>query len=226
MRDLETLRTAHDVEVARLLKDNEYARMEHAQRASMWKKETQALEEALDAKGKDCEALEAEVRETAELKARCASLATEAETSRRARDDADTETEKARQSLKMHAGVTEKLERRIHVLQGDVEARDAEMTRLNDKIAEREAEAVTLQTRLDELAFKHRADLKLAHAQAAKDRAELESEFAIEREEAEALLQWEAGKAAREAEADRLRHAVQAQREREAAVGPFAGSSV
>jgi chromosome segregation ATPase len=112
-------------------------------------------------------------------------LATEAETSRRARDDADAETEKARQSLKMHAGVTEKLERRIHVLQGDVEARDAEMTRLNDKIAEREAEAVTLQTRLDELAFKHRADLKLAHAQAAKDRAELESEFAIEREEAE-----------------------------------------
>ena len=104
---------------------------------------------------------------------------------RGARDDADADADKARQSLKLHAGVTEKLERRIHVLQGDVEARDAEMTRLHEKIAEREAEAATLQTRLDEGAFKHRADLKLAHAQAAKDRAELESEFAIEREEAE-----------------------------------------
>ena len=38
VRDLETLRTAHDVEVARLLKDNEYQRMEHAQRASMMKR--------------------------------------------------------------------------------------------------------------------------------------------------------------------------------------------
>ncbi len=185
VRDLETLRTAHDVEVARLLKDNEYQRMEHAQRASMMKKETQALEEALDAKARDQETLEAELRETAELKARNASLANDAETSRRARDDADADADKARQSLKLHAGVTEKLERRIHVLQGDVEARDAEMTRLHEKIAEREAEAATLQTRLDEGAFKHRADLKLAHAQAAKDRAELESEFAIEREEAE-----------------------------------------
>ena len=185
VRDLETLRTAHDVEVARLLKDNEYQRMEHAQRASMMKKETQALEEALDAKARDQETLEAELREMAELKARNASLANDAETSRRARDDADADADKARQSLKLHAGVTEKLERRIHVLQGDVEARDAEITRLHEKIAEREAEAATLQTRLDEGAFKHRADLKLAHAQAAKDRAELESEFAIEREEAE-----------------------------------------
>ena len=185
MRDLETLRTAHDVEVARLLKDNEYQRMEHAQRASMMKKETQVLEEALDAKARDQETLEAELREMAELKARNASLANDAETSRRARDDADADADKARQSLKLHAGVTEKLERRIHVLQGDVEARDAEITRLHEKIAEREAEAATLQTRLDEGAFKHRADLKLAHAQAAKDRAELESDFAIEREEAE-----------------------------------------
>ena len=162
VRDLETLRTAHDVEVARLLKDNEYQRMEHAQAASMLRKEVRAAEEALDAKTRDQESLEAEVRK-----------------------EADSAAEKARQSLKLHAGVTEKLERRIHMLQGDVEARDAEITRLHEKIAEREAEASTLQTRLDGAAFKHRADLKLAGAQAAKDRAELESEFAIEREEAE-----------------------------------------
>ena len=162
VRDLETLRTAHDVEVARLLKDNEYQRMEHAQAASMLRKEVRAAEEALDAKTRDQESLEADVRK-----------------------EADSAAEKARQSLKLHAGVTEKLERRIHMLQGDVEARDAEITRLHEKIAEREAEASTLQTRLDGAAFKHRADLKLAGAQAAKDRAELESEFAIEREEAE-----------------------------------------
>ena len=162
VRDLETLRTAHDVEVARLLKDNEYQRMEHAQAASMLRKEVRAAEEALDAKTRDQESLEAEVRK-----------------------EADSAAEKARQSLKLHVGVTEKLERRIHMLQGDVEARDAEITRLHEKIAEREAEASTLQTRLDGAAFKHRADLKLAGAQAAKDRAELESEFAIEREEAE-----------------------------------------
>ena len=162
VRDLETLRTAHDVEVARLLKDNEYQRMEHAQAASMLRKEVRAAEEALDAKTRDQESLEAEGRK-----------------------EADSAAEKARQSLKLHAGVTEKLERRIHMLQGDVEARDAEITRLHEKIAEREAEASTLQTRLDGAAFKHRADLKLAGAQAAKDRAELESEFAIEREEAE-----------------------------------------
>ena len=86
VRDLEPrCARAHDVEVARLLKDNEYQRMEHAQRASMMKKETQALEEALDAKARDQETLEAELREMAELKARNASLANDAETSRRAR---------------------------------------------------------------------------------------------------------------------------------------------
>ncbi len=70
-------------------------------------------------------------------------------------------------------------------LQGEVEFRDAEIARVKDLVVGAETEKQELTRRLDESDFKHRADIKLCETRAAKARAELEHEFAIERDEAE-----------------------------------------
>jgi len=185
VRDLETLRTQHDVEVARLLKENEYQRMEYAQKISMVRKELECAEEELAQSSRDNDALRVEVRDLLALKSENGRLTNENDSYERARNEAVAASEKAEQKLKLHAAVTEKLERRIHVLQAELETRDAEILRGKESVAEERNKNERLQTSLDEVAFKHRADLKLERARAAKDRAELEAEFAIEREEAE-----------------------------------------
>ena len=185
VRDLETLRTIHDVEVAKLLKDSEYQKMDYSSEINMLKKELALCEEALAMKTRENESFAACANDLVNVKARCESLSGETEFVARQRDAAVSVTDGLNAKLKLHVSITEKLERRIHVLQGEVEFRDAEIARVKDLVVGAETEKQELTRRLDESDFKHRADIKLCETRAAKARAELEHEFAIERDEAE-----------------------------------------
>ena len=185
VRDLETLRTHHDVEVAKLLKDAEYAKMDFNGEITMLRKELSLVEESLAMKSRENDSYHGLSHELSIVQARCEALSVETEAKTKQYNEALTETEKLKANLKVHSSVTEKLERRIHVLQGEVEARDSENARQKNLVIDGENNCNDLQRRLDETNFKHRADMKLFETRAAKDRAELEHEFAIEREEAE-----------------------------------------
>lgn len=184
VRDLETLRTQHDIEVARLLKENEYQKMDHAQELAMIRKESEMAEEDITVKSRQIEALQDEVRDHLQVKANNAALAADNETQRQMRQEALITAEKAESGLKQRIMLTDKLERRISSLQDDVEECNADISRLHAKLDQAEVAKLEMQRRLEEEQFKHRSDVKRAHAEAAKERAELEAEFAIEREEA------------------------------------------
>lgn len=185
VRDLETLRTQHDIEVARLLKENEYQNMDHAQELAMVRKEVEMAEEDVRVKARQIEKLQDEVRDHLQTKANNSALTADNEAQRHMRQEAVTAAEKAEIELKKRVLVIDKLERRISGLQAEVEECNADISRLNSKLDQAEVMKMELHRRLEEEQFKHRSDLKRAQAEAAKERAELEAEFAIEREEAE-----------------------------------------
>lgn len=185
VRDLESLRTQHDIEVARLLKELEYQRIDHGQELAIARKELEMAEQTAATKATRIEDLEAECRENLQVRANNAALAADNESQRKLRQEAVLAMEKAQTQLTQHSIITDKLERRINSLQTEIEVCNGEYSKLQIKLEQCESGKADLQNRLDEFEFKHRTDLKRAHAEAAKERAELESEFAIEREEAE-----------------------------------------
>ena len=184
IRDVETLRTQHEIEVAKLLKENEYQKMDHAQELAMVRKETEVAEEDIRVKSRQIEALQDEIRDHLQVKANNAALAADNETQRQMRQEAVIAAEKAEAGLKNRILMTDKLERRISSLQAEVEECNADISRLHAKLDHAEVNKMEMHRRLEEEQFKHRSDVKRAHAEAAKERAELEAEFAIEREEA------------------------------------------
>lgn len=184
VRDMETLRTQHDIEVARLLKENEYQKMDHAQELAMIRKESEMAEEDVRVKSRQIESLQDEVRDHLQVKANNAALGADNEAQRQMRQEAVIAAEKAEVGLKNRILITDKLERRISNLQAEVEECNADISRLHAKLDQAEVTKIKMHRRLEEEQFKHRSDVKRAHAEAAKERAELEAEFAIEREEA------------------------------------------
>mmetsp|Transcript_14680 Transcript_14680/g.35454 ORF Transcript_14680/g.35454 Transcript_14680/m.35454 type:complete len:162 (-) Transcript_14680:1119-1604(-) len=76
--------------------------------------------------------------------------------------------------------IIDELEGRNRGLQTEFEEWNVSMSRLNAKLEQAEIAKMELQSRLEEEQFKRCADVKRAHAEAAKERAELEAEFAIE----------------------------------------------
>ncbi len=185
VRDLETLRTQHDIEVARLLKESEYRKIDHAQEIAMIRKELEMSDETVAAKVQQIDALQAEICEQLQLKANNTALEAEIESERELHQKAVVVAETAEKQLKHHIHIAEKLERRIVGLQAEVEERKMDYSRLTIKVDQAETSKAELQNRIDELQFKHRSEIKRLQAEAAKERVELEAEFAIEREEAD-----------------------------------------
>ena len=185
VRDLEILRTQHEIEVARLLKENEYRKIDHAQEITMIRKELEMSDETVAAKVQQIDALQAEICEQLQLKANNTALEAEIESERELHQKAVVVAETAEKQLKHHIHIAEKLERRIVGLQAEVEERKMDYSRLTIKVDQAETSKAELQNRIDELQFKHRSEIKRLQAEAAKERVELEAELAIEREEAD-----------------------------------------
>ena len=95
VRDLETLRTRHDIEVARLLKENEYQKMDAAQELAMLRKEMEIGSEDVTSKSRQIEALHEELGEHLQVKANNAALTADNDAQRQMRQDAVLACEKA-----------------------------------------------------------------------------------------------------------------------------------
>ena len=114
------------------------------------------------------EELEAECRENLQVRANNAALAADNKSQRKLRQEAVLALEKAYREVKQHSLITDKLERRINSLQTEIEVCNGEYSKLQIKLEQCESGKADLQNRLDEFEFKHRTDLKRAHADAAK----------------------------------------------------------
>ena len=75
VRDLESLRTQHDIEVARLLKELEYQRIDHGQELAIARKELEVAEQTAATKAHELRNFEAECRENLQVRANNAALA-------------------------------------------------------------------------------------------------------------------------------------------------------
>ena len=128
--DLDALRTHHHVEVARLLQENEYQKIEHAKEIDTLRSELNIYEENLRLKSEEAAALKANVTKHLHISFQNRTLASDNQVQRELRAQAVSVAERAEQELRSRTIQNDQLERRVKILEADSEEKESRAMRL------------------------------------------------------------------------------------------------
>jgi hypothetical protein len=180
VRALRSLRAQHDVEVARLLSENESLRRDHSQELRVLHKELRVMEDILKFKSQEVKQLEKQLRDSTHVLARDDALATQSNL----RKLAVLAAEKAEERLAAQISLTGQLERRLSSTVAQITVREDHIERLMSSLNEAESHKVILLRKVETDQRKHLEEVKRVTAHANLAIAELKARFDVERVEA------------------------------------------
>jgi hypothetical protein len=182
--DLDALRTHHHVEVARLLQENEYQKIEHAKEIDTLRSELNIYEENLRLKSEEAAALKANVTKHLHISFQNRTLASDNQVQRELRAQAVSVAERAEQELRSRTIQNDQLERRVKILEEDSEEKESRAMRLRAALEVSEEQKANLIRLLAKQQTRRTVKMKQAVSEASQKFTELESHFLVEREEA------------------------------------------
>ena len=179
VRALRSLRAQHDVEVARLLSENESLRRDHSQELRVLHKELRVMEDIIQLKSQEVKQLENQLRDSTHVLARDDALATESNL----RKHAVLAAEKAEERLAAQISLTGQLERRLSSATAQITEREDHIERLMSSLNEAESHKVILLRKVETDQRRHLEEVKRVTAHANLSIAELKARFDVERVE-------------------------------------------
>ena len=182
--DLDALRTLHDVEIARLLKEMESQKIEHAKEIDTMREEFNAHEENLKLKSEEVAALRADAANQLHILAQNRAVASDNELQRRLRTQALHAAERADQELRSRTVQTEQLERRVKMLQDKADENALLAHRLQAALEESEGQKDNLMRMLEKQHSQRTEKIKQAVSKATQKFTVVEAHISVEREEA------------------------------------------
>ena len=178
--DLRTLRSQYDIEVARLLGENESLRRDHSTELHILQRESRIMEENYRMRTQEMTDMQAQLRDRALVPTHDYALSTQSNL----RKQAVRAAEKAEEELKIQISMTEQLERRLGTAVARVLEREEHIKRLTSALSEAESHKITLLRKVETDQRKHLEEVKHVTAQANLKITQLEARSNVDRVEA------------------------------------------